>query len=507
MSTRQGRIARNAAFNVGTGVASAGALLVTGIVVARFLGPDETGLYALVNWGVVVVVTLAATGVGFAAMKFVAQHHGEGADGDEVASIARFSVRAGIVGAVLAGAVFAAASGPLARAFGEPRARDLFLLGACVAVPLAITRVVAGPLQGLQRQALFLPLTLAQGLLFLAGSAAVLAAGGGLVELFYVQIAVASVVLVLHVAVLRRVPLGGTPRRLAPAMRSRILSYGAVATGLSALDLVVWQRSEVVLLGIFAEPRTVAFYSIAFALAEGLQQIVPTAVSTALFPSLSRAFATDDRAFMAIAYERSVRITVSVTLPVAVGGALLAAPAIETLYGEEFVGAAVALQILLFSAAAGRIGYSFSSLLFAGDRERLLLVMTVGWAVLNVGLGLAFIPAFGLVGAALVNAGVQILAVATGPVIVWRLFGLSLPFGSLLRVAAATLPMAGAIVIVTLVVDGALAVLLLGGLAGTVAYAATLPATGALAPDELALARERLGSVLRRGSARPTGVA
>jgi len=165
----------------------------------------------------------------------------------------------------------------------------------------------------------------------------VLAAGGGLAALLLVQLAVGLVVLALHYLALRPALDGPARGSLGATLRSRVFSYGAAVTGLSALDLIVWQRSEVVFLGIFRDAREVAFYSIAFALAEAVQQVVPSAVGNALFPNLSRAFEVGDRRFLERAYDDSIRFLALVTAPVAVAGSVLAAPAVGIVYGEAFM--------------------------------------------------------------------------------------------------------------------------------------------------------------------------
>jgi O-antigen/teichoic acid export membrane protein len=489
MTSRARRIARNTVFNVGTGMVQAAALFVSGVLVARFLGPVDTGLYALVNFAVVIVVTLGASGLNFAGAKFVGQHDVEETHG-EVRSIAAFVVRAGLVTALVLAGVLAALSGVLADLFDQPRSASLFVLGALVSVPMTLTRVVAGPLQGLQRQAVFLPLALVQGVLLVGGTLAVLMLGGGLTELLLVQLGMSVVVLALHLLALRSGRPERSPARLG-AMRRRMLSYGAAVTGMAAVDLVVWQRSEIVLLGAFRDPDEVAFYSIAFAMAEALQQTVPAALSLALFPALSRAFASGDRLFMSSAYRQSIRVTALVTLPVAVAGALLARAAIETVYGAEFLDAAIALQILLFSAAAGRIGFSFSSVLYAADRERLMLALSSGWMVLNVALGLVLIPAHGVVGAAVANASVQLAAIALAPFIIARLFGLGFPTSALLRAIAACVPLALAVGAVVLMVDSPGTTLVVGAIAAVPAYVAGLLVSGALTDDERAIVGAR----------------
>lgn len=492
MTTRFRRIAQNTLYNIGTGVVSSAALFLTSVVVARALGPSDTGLYALVNFSIFALTTIAANGLAFSVAKFVAQYDGASSR-DLVSAVAAFGQRAGLAAAVGLALLLAALSSPIAAAFGEPESGELFLLAAVVAVPSAMTRMVAAPLQGLQRQAVFLPLALIQGVLIFLGTLAVLGAGGGVAALLLVQLAVAVVVLALHYLALRPALPDRSRGSLGAGLRSRVFSYGASVTGMSALDLIVWQRSEVVFLGVFRDSREVAFYSIAFALAEALQQIVPSAVGNALFPNLSRAFEVGDRRFLQRAYHDSIRFLVLVTTPVAVAGSVLAAPAVGLVYGEAFLPAAVAVQILLFSAGAHRVGIAFSSVLYAADRERLMLATTVGWAALNVALAVTLIPPFGVLGAALANAITQLVAIAAGPLIVRRVLSLAFPTGDFLRVALPAVPM-GLTVWAASLIGSDLVGLLLGALVAGPSYAGGLLLAGALREGE----RKTLGAALRR---------
>lgn len=496
--SRAGRVARNAGFNALTGVITSVALFATGVVVARTLGPAETGVYNLLTFTIVVLVTLASSGIGIAATKYAGQYDSE-EQREQVAAIIRFGIRASALAALVCAGVLVLAAPGLAAAFDLPGESALFVLAALAAVPLAVRRAVEGSLQGLQRQAVLLPLALAQGLALLGASAGVLAAGGGVAELVLVQFAVGLAVLVLFLLTLRRT--GRSSRaRLDRPMRSRMLSYAGSITALSALDLIVWQRSEVVLLGIFASAEQVAYYSIAFAVAEAVQQAVPQAIHSALFPTQSRALETGDQAYFQAAYETSARILALVTVPVAVSGSILAGPLIVTFYGEAFSEAVLPLQVLLFSAGIGRVGYACGAVMYATERVRLMLTLTLALAVLNLALGLALVSNLGLVGAVVANASVQVLAIIVAPVVVRRTIGLRFPLSGVLRVLGAGMPLALAVGAVAAFVDSDLVALALGGILSLPAYAAGLALTRAIPPAEAALVRARLRSLAGRSS-------
>jgi O-antigen/teichoic acid export membrane protein len=494
-ATRVHRIRRNTVFNAVTAVVTAFTYFITGVVVARVLGPHTTGIYSLVNTTVVVATTLSATGFGFSVFKFVGQYDAD--DTREVVSgITRFAARGGAFVTLALAVALAVLAVPLANLFNQPEAVGFFLLAAVVLIPQALGRILSSILQGLQRQAVLLPIATAQGLVLFGGSVVVLATGGGITELLLVQLASGLCSLAIYAVALWGELRTARHRHLERPVRRRLISYAGSLTALSLVDLVVWQRSEVFFLAAFHPSSAVAFYAIAFAMADAVQRTLPAAFSGAVFPNLSRAFAVGDRSFMTRGYQDLIRFGFLFTLPIAVIGSILAVPIIETVYGDAYREAAVALAILLFSAGGQRVAYSFSSALTAGDKERLLLGITVVWSVLNLGLAVALIPPFGVVGASIANAATQLIAVAAGPPIISRVFGLSFPGRAVLRIVAAAAPTAIVVGAIALLVSNDVVAILVGGTVGVAVYAVAIVVTGALEPGERRLARASLARLV-----------
>ena len=97
---------------------------------------------------------------------------------------------------------------------------------------------------------------------------------------------------------------------------------------------------------------------------------------------------------------------VLITLPAAVGLALVARPMAELMIGEDLRAAAVIVTpwIALSAFLSGMIAYYFGFGFTLGKRTELLLLTTAVPAVANIGLNLVLIPRFGLIGAAWATA-------------------------------------------------------------------------------------------------------
>jgi O-antigen/teichoic acid export membrane protein len=142
-------------------------------------------------------------------------------------------------------------------------------------------------------------------------------------------------------------------------------------------------------------------YGLPFRLVEALNMLPAILVSAATYPRLASLLGSGDRA----AARRLVRVVAgvlaAVSLPVALGVALLASPLIEWIAADPALHAgAPALQVLCWAFPLSSLRSLLYFTLSAADQQRFLVgVLTVGVAM-NVGLNLYLIPTLGIVGAA-----------------------------------------------------------------------------------------------------------
>ena len=495
---RRRRIARNTVFNTLTSLIGVSAGFATSIVIARGLGPSEAGVYTLIIWTAIATTSIVSAGLTSSIIKFVAQYD-PGTQGQTLVKIVGFGLRAQGFLALAGALVLVLCSGLLAQAFDIPEAQSLFALVSLVVILGALFQASTAPIAGLERQGLLVPLGALNGLGLLAGAVVVMLLFDAAIRaLIVAQIAVGCLVLAVSLGVLSRLVEIRIRGRIPTPLKRRIASFAASMTVISTLGLVVWQRFEVFILGFFRPSSDVAFYSIAYAMAEALQQILPAALSAALFPSLSRAFAQRDHEYAGRAYQSALRYTTMVITPVAVTGTLLSAPAIHILYGNQFAAAALPLAILLYSAGVQRLTYSSIAILLASDHDRLMVWFTAGSAVVNAGLAVALIPSFGVVGATIAATVTQFVAAIVGHELVRRTVGFRFPTKAIIRVLAANIPVLGAVGLVVALVDGDLAALIIGIAVVAPAYALGLKAAGALEPSEHEAIKDFLRSVTRK---------
>ena len=162
---------------------------------------------------------------------------------------------------------------------------------------------------------------------------------------------------------------------------------------------------------------------------------------------------------------------VLITLPAAVGLALVARPMAELMIGEDLRAAAVIVTpwIALSAFLSGMIAYYFGFGFTLGKRTELLLLTTAVPAVANIGLNLFLIPRFGLVGAAWATAGSFAIGLVACVLLSRRAIPLPVPWGTLARCGLAAGAMAAVVGILPAL--GGLAELVLDAGTGAVVYA------------------------------------
>ncbi|MBA3374998.1 MAG: oligosaccharide flippase family protein [Actinobacteria bacterium] len=492
---RVGRMGRNALFNAFRSVIGALVAFATSIVIARALGPTQTGVYTLVIWVALATTLIVSEGLALTITKSVAQHNVR-TQREAIIRIVAFGIRTQLVVAAIGASALALASGFLADAFNAPGAERLFGLAAFLVFFGALIEMFSAPILGLERHGLLVPLKTVWVIAWLVSVTVVLIVLDAELEALMAVLAVIwLLVTVLHVAVLSRVVTLRRTSAISAGSRRRIARTAIALSVSSTLGLVVFKRSEVFLLGYFSVPSDVAFYSIAYAMADALQYILPMALAFAIFPNITRAFAARDFEFARRAYEGQLRLTALAIAPVAVAGALLSDPVINILYGRAFGAAALPLAVLLFSAGVNRLGYCAFGALVGSDRERLVVWITAGSAVANLSFGLALIPTFGVAGAAAAEASTQLLFAAASIFVVWRAVGFGFPVAGFLRILAANLPVLLSVGLVVRLVDSDLAKVVVGIAAVAPAYAFGLFVTRALSPWEKRYLRQRFASL------------
>ena len=167
---------------------------------------------------------------------------------------------------------------------------------------------------------------------------------------------------------------------------------------------------DIIVLGFLVSPALVGVYSIAWSIAKFLE-LFGNAVSTTLFPEISRADADESRELVSTLVTDSLAYGGLFIIPGLFGGALLAEQLLS-IYGPEFVQGATVLAVLIVATLLYGYQKQLMNAINAVDRPDVAFRINAVFIVTNVVLNVLLVLEFGFVGAAYataISAGLGVL--------------------------------------------------------------------------------------------------
>ena len=436
-------------------------LLVQSVAAARFLGPDDMGRQSFVAWAGVSLVFVWSRGFPDAVLRFAAETLGRERPGD-VRGLARWATRV----EVTFGAVGLALVASLGLVRGE--LRGAWALAGVVCAMNVLRGVPLALLRARLRWRESSMIGVYSGAVAMAGTVAVLAAGGGITGMFAVE-AVVGVAATLYARrrALHEVDALPAPVTADPALHGRVSRYALVASAQGLLAYVVWQRSEFLLLDRYAPDAEIAQYSVAFGgvavlsrVLQGFAAVVPGSVATL--------YGAGEHDRIRRGYARGVRLLMVATFGVVGLSAVLGPAAVRLVYGSGYERAGEVLLVVLAAVPAVAMYHLASGLAQGLGRLRVLLYAGAAGTVADLVVAFALIPEHGAFGAGIANAAAQLVAAS----VVVAAAGTYARGSGLPRIAGAALAAGVAAAVALPFASSGLAGIAAGGLLGGAVYAA-----------------------------------
>jgi O-antigen/teichoic acid export membrane protein len=218
-----------------------------------------------------------------------------------------------------------------------------------------------------ERMELELAVELCTNLVLFAACALILVRGGQVIDLMAAGVVVQALSALISVVIVAWARLLAQPQDRPSLDAFSLLRRARPFFGLALID-VLQQRSDLLLLGLFAGPALTGIYVAANSVVRVIIKLVQS-FWRALYPTLSRLYAHRHEQFVVL-YSMALRIGWTGVSLVAALVAGLAQNVIVQLFGASFVPAASVLAILVWSAPLYLIESFAISLLFIQRRPR-----------------------------------------------------------------------------------------------------------------------------------------
>jgi O-antigen/teichoic acid export membrane protein len=414
--TTGGTVLRGSTWSAARTVAPQLFVLVVSVVAARFLGPEQMGRQSFIAFIALSVAAIFGGGIAQMLTRFVGEGLGAGR-GSATRGLIASTYRVGLFGAALGGLSMIAAA-----LLGQTPATAWALAG--VGCSLAIAQAMPNAiLTGTQRWRQTSIIGLTTGGIAVPVTVAVLAAGGGIVGFFAVEVVAIAVNMAWSEIVARRALRElGAGLVHDPPLERRAAAYAAWTTLLIVLSTVVFKRSEFFFLQHYTTDADIAVYSIAFASVYAVTALTESLGNTVL-PAFATLFGGGADERIRLGFERGQRLLIVFSLPLAAAAIALGPQILAVVYGSSYEESGQLLQIMAVGIPLLALMGLANAFLAGLGQVKPVLIITAMAAVINITLAFALIPPLQARGAALANLGSQVVVGAVTIAYVDRLLG------------------------------------------------------------------------------------
>ncbi len=314
--------------------------VVTSIAIARTLGPTKMGYIIYVSWIASVVCNLGGLGIPAATRKYMAEFLGMGDRGTARYIYFRtLALQTGLATLATGGLIFWV----LRDAAGEYKlASALIVLSIWPSMVNSISAMANVATEELSKN---FPASAISMVVFFVVILATVVFHWGVVGVGAAALLMRLVdFLVRFFPTMARILKWDTTHVQPAGLRNRMIAFAWQSVASMILALIVWERSEFILLKhLCADIRQVAYYSVAFSMAERLlisASIFGSAASATIFAQYGR-----DKSRLPDITATTFRYLALTSIPLHVIAAVLAAPALLLLYGSPYKGALMVVTL------------------------------------------------------------------------------------------------------------------------------------------------------------------
>lgn len=221
-----------------------------------------------------------------------------------------------------------------------------------------------------------------------------------------------------------------------PATLRRYFAFALPATLLVVSEVVVWQRSELFFLNRFRELPEVGFFNLA-ATVSNVFLTAGWALVGGFYPAISRDYGEGDWPRIQEKVRQGLIVATLFAVPLTFGGWATLHTVVSLLYTPKMAPAVAVVHVLLVGLLPGVVAGLLSLMIKAVGGVWLHVRLGAVALTVDIVLALLLVPRFGALGAAIANTSCQIVYAVLLLVRVRRLYGVSVPWGTLAGIAAA----------------------------------------------------------------------
>lgn len=373
-------------------------IFIISIILGRYLGAAELGLYRLTYTFYGVATMVGALGIPVAIIKYVAEYKDDDVNLNKIVS-------AGIITSLIVGVVLSILIYFLSQTFADlfkmPEIKSLLELLAPVFPFVLVNAVLYGTLNGLRDMNKYALALIIQQVLMTISTVILIYYGFG-VPGAIIGILLSSVGISAYLIYCCKDRLYLTLDEYIKTTK-KLTGFGTQMFGANLINMINLQ-ADTVFLGYFLTAADVGYYSAATGLSKFFW-VIPQAIQTISYPATSEYWGKKNIQGLQKMMDKSMKYTALALMPAGIAIGFFAEEIVTRIYGPGFYNSALPLQILLIGTVIfGVFCTSIGGSLAGVNRPDLSLKAAGFSATINIILNVLLIPHFGIIGAATATA-------------------------------------------------------------------------------------------------------
>ena len=159
-------------------------------------------------------------------------------------------------------------------------------------------------------------------------------------------------------------------------------------------------NTDIIMLGWWRTAEEIGYYSVSQRIVK-LLYTLPALLAVGIFPTLSRLIKQNEKQKAKNLSEKIMTLIFLMAIPLVIGGVILGQPIIELIFGQEYLPAVPAFQILIISLLVIFSGPLLFNLVLAHNQQKRIVKYVAAGALGNVIFNAILIPIYGIIGAAI----------------------------------------------------------------------------------------------------------
>lgn len=398
------RLLGRAGLSLGIRMGGVGLMFMAHVLLARAMSTDDYGSFVYAINAIPLMVLLVQLGFPSASVKYMHAYQAEPAalKGFVYASFALPSMLA-LIG-ILAIAPLLLAYVPMPHVM-----QQTFTYGMWAVLLFAMTQMAQQHLRALHRTSysqVFEQIGLPLLLMAFAGYVLWQGARASFVESMHIYTLCYALLALVTMCVCWRMLGKHIPLNQAPQWHVAEWVRTALPMGISVMAIALLSRLDVLMLGAYVAPETIAHYGVASRIA-ALLMFALAALGAVLDPMISQWYHAGEKHKISQLVSRIVRV-IMVASMLMLGGLYLCGDVLLGMFGPEYLEAKSIMLVLAVGQALNISAGPSASILNVSGHQKAYMQLVLGCIAISAG-ALAFvIPAYGVMGAAIVTTTVLI---------------------------------------------------------------------------------------------------